>query len=221
MSENLSHSAQESRPPRADKKEELLVQIDRVVKTCHNCRLWRGATHAVPGEGNPNAAVMFVGEGPGYHEDKLGRPFVGRAGSLLDRLLSKNGIPRGEVFIANAVKHRPPDNRAPMKDEIRACLPYLMQQIKVINPKVIVPLGRSALEVFLKEKTISDVHGKGFKVGNRVVFPLYHPAAALRSTSVLQILERDFKDLLKILHGDIIPMEIEVKSRDKNQMKLI
>lgn len=205
----------------SNKKEEFLAQIERVVKTCQSCRLCRGATHAVPGEGNPSATIIFVGEGPGYHEDKLGRPFVGRAGSLLDRLLSKNGIPREEVFITNIVKHRPPDNRSPMKDETRACLPYLIQQIKVINPKVIVPLGRSALEVFLKEKMISDVHGRGFKVGNRIVFPLYHPAAALRSPSVLQILERDFRDLPKILRGELLPMEVEVKSRDKNQMKLV
>uniref|UniRef100_A0A831YT91 Type-4 uracil-DNA glycosylase n=1 Tax=candidate division WWE3 bacterium TaxID=2053526 RepID=A0A831YT91_UNCKA len=203
------------------KKEEFLAQIGRVVKTCHNCRLWRGATHAVPGAGNPNAAIMFVGEGPGYHEDKLGLPFVGRAGNLLDRLLARNGIKREEVFITNVVKHRPPDNRAPMKDETRACLPYLLQQIKVIGPKVIVPLGRSALEVFLKDKTISDMHGRGFKVGNRIIFPLYHPAAALRSPSVLQILERDFRSLMEIMRGKTLPEEIEIKSKDKNQMKLI
>jgi len=164
---------------------------------------------------------MFVGEGPGYHEDKLGRPFVGRAGSLLDRLLLQNKFRREDVFITNVVKHRPPDNRPPMKDEVRACLPYILQQIKVINPKILVPLGRSAMEIFVKDKLISDVHGKAFRVGNRIVFPLYHPAAALRSTSVLRILERDFRDLPKILRGDLLPAEIEIKVRDKNQMKLI
>ena len=164
---------------------------------------------------------MFVGEGPGYHEDKLGRPFVGRAGSLLDRLLLRNEISREEVFITNVVKHRPPDNRAPMKDEARACLPFLIQQIKVINPKIIVTLGRSALEVFLKDKPIGEMHGQGFKLGNRVIFPLYHPAAALRSPAVLQILERDFRNLPKIMRGEILPKEIEIKSKDINQMKLI
>ncbi len=203
------------------KKEELLAQIEHVVKTCHNCRLWRTATHAVPGEGSARAEVMFVGEGPGYHEDKLGRPFVGRAGSLLDRLLSRNGLDRTNVFITNVVKHRPPENRTPMKDEARACLPYLLQQIKVINPKIIVPLGRSALEVFLKDKTISDVHGQAFRVGNRVVFPLYHPAAALRSPSVARILEQEFRDLPKIIRGELVPVEFEIQSKDKNQMKLI
>jgi DNA polymerase len=205
----------------SSKKEELLAQIDRAVKTCHGCRLWRTATHAVPGEGSFKATIMFVGEGPGYHEDKLGRPFVGRAGSLLDRLLSRNEIRREEVFITNVVKHRPPDNRAPMKDEVRACLPFLIQQIKVINPKIIVPLGRSALEIFLKDKPIGEMHGQGFKLGNRVIFPLYHPAAALRSPAVLQILERDFRNLPKIMRGEILPKEIEIKSKDQNQMKLI
>jgi len=203
------------------KKEELLAQIEHVVQVCRNCRLWRAATHAVPGEGSPNATVMFIGEGPGYHEDKLGRPFVGRAGAFLDRLLSRNGIRRADVFITNVVKHRPPDNRAPMKDETRACLPFLMQQIKVINPKVIVPLGRSALEVFLKDKGISEVHGQAFRVGNRIIFPLYHPAAALRSPSVARILEQEFRDLPRIIRGELVPVEVEIQNKDKNQMKLI
>lgn len=203
------------------KKAELLAQIERAVQTCRGCRLWRTANHAVPGEGSPAAEIMFVGEGPGYHEDKLGRPFVGRAGSLLDRLLLRNGIRREAVFITNVVKHRPPENRAPMKDETRACLPFLMQQIKVINPKVLVPLGRSALEVFLKDKPISEVHGQAFKAGNRIIFPLYHPAAALRSTAVLRVMEHDFRGLPKILRGEITPREIEIANGDKNQMKLI
>jgi len=203
------------------KKSELLAQIERAVKTCHSCRLWRTATHAVPGEGSPNAQVMFVGEGPGYHEDKLGRPFVGRAGNLLDRLLLRNGIRREAVFITNVVKHRPPENRTPMKDEARACLPFLMEQIKVINPKVIVPLGRSALEVFLKDKSISEIHGQGFKVGNRIILPLYHPAAALRSPAVARVLEADFRNLPKILRGELVPTEVEITNGDKKQMKLI
>ena len=203
------------------KREELLSQIEKVVLTCHNCRLWRGTTHAVPGEGSATAKLMFVGEGPGYHEDKLGRPFVGRAGSLLDRLLEKNRLARRDVFITNVVKHRPPQNRAPMKDEVRSCLPYLLQQIKIINPQVIVPLGRSALEIFHKEKTISDFHGKPYKVGNRIILPLYHPAAALRSTSVMRILEADFLILPKILKGEIEVEEVEAKNGDENQLKLI
>lgn len=204
-----------------EKSAELLTQIERAVATCHNCRLWRTATNPVAGEGNPKAKVMFVGEAPGYNEDKLGRPFVGRAGELLDRILLRHGLQRKEVYITNVVKHRPPDNRTPMKDEIRACLPYLLQQIKAVNPKVIVPLGRYALEVFVKDKTISEIHGQPFKVGNRVIFPLYHPAAALRSSAVSKILEKDFRDLPKILRGELVVQELEVKNKDKNQLKLI
>lgn len=203
------------------KKEELLSQIDQVIKTCHGCRLWRTANHAVPGEGSADAKVMFIGEGPGYHEDKLGQPFVGRAGNLLNQLLAQNGLKRNDVFITNVVKHRPPGNRAPMKDEVRACIPYLQQQIKVIKPKVIVPLGRSAMEIFIKGKLISDAHGQAYKVGNMVVFPIYHPAAALRSKTVLEILEKDFRNLPKIISGELTPRELEVKSDNENQLKLV
>lgn len=203
------------------KKKELLAQLERVIVTCRNCRLWRTATHAVPGEGDLNALVMFVGEAPGANEDKLGRPFVGRAGELLDRLLLLNGLKRSEVFITNVVKHRPPENRGPMKDEVRACLPYLLQQIKIVNPKVIVPLGRYALEVFIKDKPVSEIHGQAFKIGSRVIFPLFHPAAALRSPAVMRTLEKDFRDLPKITHGELAVRELEVEAQDKNQLKLI
>jgi DNA polymerase len=164
---------------------------------------------------------MFVGEAPGFNEDKLGRPFVGRAGNLLDRLLLRNGLKREEVFITNVVKHRPPENRGPMKDEVRACLPYLLQQIKVVNPKVLVPLGRYALEVFIKDKPISEIHGQAYKRGSRIMFPLYHPAAALRSAAVARIFEKDFRDLPKVIRGELATRELEVASRDKNQLKLI
>jgi len=204
-----------------ERKKELLAQIDKVVRTCHKCRLWRTADHAVPGEGNANAQVMFIGEGPGYHEDKLGRPFVGRAGKLLDQLLLKNGLRRADVFITNVVKHRPPDNRAPMKDESRACMIYLLQQIKVINPRVIVPLGRSALEIFLKNTLISESHGIPYKNGSRVIFPLYHPAAGLRSTSIMETLTKDFSNLPKVIRGELELQEVEIENKDKNQLKLI
>ena len=168
-----------------------------------------------------NAKVVLIGEAPGYHEDRLGRPFVGRAGRLLDRLLARGGFTREEVFITNVIKHRPPDNRAPMKDEVRACLPYLLQQIKAINPRVIVPLGRFALEVFLQGKPISEIHGEPFKSGNRVIFPLYHPAAALRSKEVLRILEEDFRKLPKVIRGELPAQELEIENKDENQLKLI
>lgn len=130
------------------------------------------------------------------------------------------GLRREEVYITNVVKHRPPDNRGPNKDEIRACLPYLLRQIQIINPKIIVPLGRFALEVFIKDQPISKIHGQPFKVGERIVLPLYHPAAALRSSLVLQDLKQDFMRLPKALAGEIHPQVLEVKNKDENQLQL-
>ncbi len=201
-------------------KKTLLTQINKVVNGCQNCRLWRTATNAVPGEGDPGAQVIFIGEAPGYHEDQLARPFVGRAGQLLDNLLAKAGLSREDVYITNVVKHRPPNNRGPNKDETRACLPYLLRQIQIINPKVILPLGRYALEVFIKDKPISKIHGQAFKVGERVVFPLYHPAAALRSGAVLRDLEKDFAKLPRVLKGEIKPKLLEIENKDENQLPL-
>lgn len=201
-------------------KKLLLAQLDKVIRNCHNCRLWRTATNAVPGEGNTKAAAMFIGEAPGYHEDQLARPFVGRAGRLLEDLLARVELSRKDVYITNVVKHRPPNNRGPNKDETRVCLPYLLRQLQIINPRVIVPLGRYALEVFIKDRPISKIHGQPFLVGERVVFPLYHPAAALRSGAVLQDLEKDFAGLSKVLKGEIKPQVLEVKNKDENQLQL-
>jgi uracil-DNA glycosylase family 4 len=201
-------------------KKELLAQLNRVIKDCHNCRLWRTASNAVPGEGGFRAAVMFVGEAPGYNEDRLARPFVGRAGQLLDKLLAKVGLAREDVYITNVIKHRPPENRAPNKDEIRTCFPYLQRQIQIINPKMIVPLGRFALEAFVKDQQISKVHGQPFKAKERIIFPLYHPAAALRSEAVLRDLEKDFSKLPKVLKGEVEPQIIKAKNNDENQLEL-
>ena len=177
-------------------KEELLAQIEKAVKGCHKCRLYRTATKAVPGIGNPSSRIIFVGEAPGFNEDQQGLPFVGRAGRLLDDLLADIGLKRSNVWIGNVIKHRPPENRDPMVDEIRACKPYIVDQIKAINPKIIVTLGRFAMDIFLPDAKISEVHGKPFRVSRRLVFPLYHPAAALRSESVLRELKNDFRKLV-------------------------
>jgi len=201
-------------------RKELLVQLDRVVGKCRKCRLWRTATKPVPGEGNPEAAVMFIGEAPGFHEDQTGRPFVGRAGRLLDKLLARAGLDRKSVYIANVVKHRPPGNRAPNKDEIRACLPYLLRQVQIISPRVVVPLGRLAMEVFIKDRQISKVHGQLFEAGGRLVFPLYHPAAGLRSGAVLRDLERDFAKLPRVIAGELKPQPLGVANGDENQLQL-
>ena len=147
------------------------------------------------GEGAPNADVCFVGEAPGFYEDREGRPFVGRAGKLLDKLIEDVGWKREGVYITNIVKRRPPENRDPMPDEIAAFAPYLSQQLDAIDPKIIVPLGRFAMNYFLPTAKISKDQGKLFWWGQKLIIPMYHPAAALRSTNVLKDLETSFRKI--------------------------
>ena len=154
-----------------------------------------GQARLVFGEGDPAAEVMFIGEAPGFHEDRLGRPFVGRAGQLLDALLLEIHWLRQSVYITNIVKRRPPDNRDPLPEEITAYAPYLERQIEIMGPKLIVPLGRFAMNYFLPSSKISRDRGTPFSLGGRLVVPIYHPAAALRSTAVLGELKADFKKL--------------------------
>lgn len=158
-------------------------------------------SNLVFGEGNPDCAVMFIGEGPGFHEDRLKRPFVGRAGQLLDKLIQNIGWKREDVYITNVIKRRPPDNRDPLPEEIEAYAPYLAQQIDIINPKIIAPLGRFAMNYFLPDAKISRDQGKAFRVDGRLVVPIFHPAAALRSTGVMKQLEESFKKLPDIMAG--------------------
>jgi DNA polymerase len=167
-----------------------LDAIAAEVRACHRCRLHEARTQAVPGEGHSSTEVVFVGEGPGFNEDKLGRPFVGRAGDLLVRLLASIGWRRDEVFITNVVKCRPPENRDPEPDEIAACAPYLKRQLEVLDPALVVTLGRHSMARFMPGARISQSHGTvrpaDPETGARdaVVFAMYHPAAALRSTEV-------------------------------------
>ncbi len=162
---------------------------------------WKGieiAKHAnpVPGDGNPKAAVMFIGEAPGQREDEQQKPFVGPAGKLLSELLESIGLKREDVYITNIVKFRPPDNRDPTIEEKEACLPFLQMEIAIIKPKVLVPLGRHALTQFFTKMSITDAHGKPHKIGNDMtVFPIYHPAAALHNPGLRQALFDDFKAL--------------------------
>ncbi|MEK7508004.1 MAG: uracil-DNA glycosylase [Patescibacteria group bacterium] len=153
------------------------------------------------GEGNPNAAVMFIGEAPGFHEDQQGRPFVGRGGKLLDEVIASIGWKREKVYITNIVKRRPPENRDPLPDEIEAYKPYLTKQIEIIGPKIIVPLGRFATNYFLPLAKITRDQGIAFKVGGRVVVPMLHPAAALRGTGAMNQFRESFKKLPGILEG--------------------
>lgn len=192
-----------------DEKAKALQKIADAVEVCRLCPLYQTGTRGVPGEGNPDAEILFVGEGPGQKEDELGRPFVGPAGQLLEEMLRHIGLTRGDVYIANVIKHRPPGNRDPLPDEHEACWPYLKQQIEIIRPKIIVCLGRHALARFLPGKTISEVRGRAFRVGDAVYFAMYHPAAALYQGSLKQTLLRDIEklpSLLKQIHaGAAIP----------------
>ncbi len=173
-------------------KEEL-EQVAAEASVCTKCNLCKTRTKAVPGEGNPNAAILLIGEGPGYHEDKQGRPFVGAAGQFLDELLQHAGVKRSDVFITNVVKCRPPDNRDPLPEEIAACAPYLDRQIAAINPTVIVTLGRYSMQKFFPGAGISSIHGKARKVKDRVVIPMFHPAAGLHKKELRPTIVEDFK----------------------------
>jgi DNA polymerase len=169
------------------------------VRICPKCELARTRTHAVPGEGDPKARVMLIGEGPGWHEDQQGRPFVGNAGKFLNELLAKAGLKREDVFITNVVKCRPPGNRDPLPDEIAACAPYLDRQIATIDPEVIVTLGRFSMARWFPGERISKIHGQPKREGRRLIVPMYHPAAALHQAALRGAIEDDFAKLPKML----------------------
>jgi len=174
---------------------EILREIATQVATCQACTLHHSRKNAVPGEGSSASEIMFIGEGPGFHENEQGRPFVGQAGKFLDELLGEAGYTREQVFIANVVKCRPPGNRDPLPDELSACARYLDRQIETINPRVIVTLGRISMAKFLPNARISEVHARTFWVHERLIVPMYHPAAALHQPSLKPLLIEDFRTL--------------------------
>ena len=176
-----------------------LASLASVVRTCERCGLHEGRTNAVPGEGSPTARVVFIGEGPGFHEDRLGRPFVGQAGQMLDELIQGIGMRRADVFIANVLKCRPPNNRDPLPDEAEACRPYLDQQLDLIRPDLVVLLGRHALNAFFPDARISRARGVARRLHGRVYLPVYHPAAALRQLRLRDVLSQDFQMIPKLL----------------------
>ncbi len=180
-------------------KEDLLNEIEKNIRVCAKCRLCKTAKNPVPGEGNPTAEIVFIGEAPGETEDLTGRPFVGRAGKLLEAALAKIGYTRQQVWIGNIIKHRPPQNRDPLPDEILACQGYLAEQLKAISPKLVVTLGRFALCYFYNEGKISRDRGRLIKTQRFNVFPVYHPAAALRSTEMLEDFMSDFIKIPTVL----------------------
>lgn len=193
-------------------KQQFLDELNKKMSVCSLCALRPGCTQVVPGEGPASAEIMFIGEGPGKKEDKLGRPFVGAAGKFLDEMLSIINLKREDVYIANVVKCRPPGNRDPLPQEAAACWPWLLEQIKIIQPKLIVTLGRHSMERFLPGQRISQVHGKAMRreiddIGKQVFYTLYHPAAALYNGSMREILIKDFRRIPKIIE--------KIKSEEK------
>ena len=180
------------------------------VAGCVKCRLAQGRTQVVFGVGDSNADLMFVGEAPGFHEDQQGKPFVGQAGKLLDRLLAGIGLERGQVYICNVLKCRPPGNRDPQPDEIEACEGHLFRQIELIEPKVVATLGNFATKLLSGKPTgITRVHGteQPTTLGGRrvLLYPLYHPAAALYTPAMLKVLEADFARLRELLGQELDP----------------
>jgi DNA polymerase len=178
---------------------EALAAVADEVRACTACKLYKTATKGVPGEGPADARVMLIGEAPGFHEDRQGRPFVGAAGQFLDALLGLAGLRRSDVFITNVVKHRPPNNRDPEPDEIAACNLYLERQIAAINPRVIVTLGRFSMARWFPNEKISRIHGQPKRVGDRLIVPMLHPAAALHQPQYRAMIEADFRRLPEFL----------------------
>ena len=200
--------------------QETLTQIAKEVATCTNCALHHSRKKAVPGEGPAQAEIMFIGEGPGFHENEQGRPFVGAAGQFLDQLLQQAGVTRAEVWIGNVVKCRPPGNRDPLPEELAACDVYLERQIAAINPSIIVTLGRFSMGKFMPGAKISQVHGQMRKVGNRYVIAMFHPAAALHQASLKPAILADFAklpELLKQARAGLGREKVEVQKQDEDR----
>jgi uracil-DNA glycosylase len=198
--------------------EEILGQVAREVTNCTSCGLHHSRKHSVPGEGPADAEIMFIGEGPGFHENEQGRPFVGAAGKFLDELLVKNGLQRDQVFITNVVKCRPPGNRDPLPEEVDTCTRlYLERQIQTINPAMIVTLGRYSMGHYLPTAKISNVHGQSMLIKGKLIIPMYHPAAALHQQSLRPVIEQDFAELPKHLAKLSKRQELKVEESEEKE----
>lgn len=184
-------------------KQKKLEIIAQSVAKCKKCKLYKSAINSVPGSGNSEAQILLIGEAPGAKEDTLGLPFVGNSGKLLDKLLALISVNRSDVFICNILKHRPPNNRDPLSEEIKVCTPYLKNQLQVIEPKVIITLGRFAMNYFFPLEKISNIHGKINKIKwhglDLVIIPVYHPFAGLCNGQILANLQVDFKKIRRYL----------------------
>jgi uracil-DNA glycosylase len=181
-----------------------LLDLSASLRDCQKCRLSTGRTQVVFGVGNPHASIMFVGEAPGFYEDRQGEPFVGAAGKLLTELLQSVGLSRSDIYIANVIKCRPPNNRDPLPDEIDTCKPFLLEQISLIHPKLVCTLGNFATQTLLEKKVgITKVRGQVIQLAQFLVFPLLHPAAALHQGNLRGPLMEDFKKLKAVLDNMI------------------
>ncbi len=197
-----------------------LEELAGLIRACPDCGLCQTRTQAVPGEGPSNARVFLIGEGPGYYEDKSGRPFVGPAGKFLDELLGVAGLQRGDVFITNVVKCRPPNNRDPLGPEIDACQRWLDQQLAAIAPRLVVTLGRYSMNRYFPGESISRIHGQARKAHGLTVMPMFHPAAALHQQRYRSLIEDDFRKLPAVVEQverEAPPSEPEAKQ----QMRLL
>jgi len=176
-----------------------LTELYREIADCHDCDLAKSRSRVVPGDGAEDADLLFIGEAPGWYEDQQGLPFVGPAGAFLDELLASIGFSRGQVYIANVIKCRPPGNRDPLPGEIKACCKWLDRQLEIIKPKMVVTLGRHSLARYFPNESIGKVHGKARKIGGIIYYPMYHPAAALHQGSLRKTIEADMLRIPEIL----------------------
>jgi len=197
-----------------------LTELYQQIGQCFKCDIAKLRCHVVPGEGAENAEIMFIGEAPGWHEDQQGRPFVGQAGQYLDRLLASINLDRRQVYIANVIKCRPPDNRDPLPTEIQNCRPWLDAQIDVIKPKMIVTLGRYSMARYFPGKSISKIHGTAQKQEGIIYFAMYHPAAALHQQSLKMAIETDFQKIPKILMEAARVQEARPPAEDAHQLNM-
>ena len=182
-----------------DEQGVALGELAEQIAVCPKCDLAKTRIHAVPGEGNPNADIVFIGEGPGFYEDQQARPFVGPSGKFLDELLASIGLRREDVYICNVIKCRPPNNRDPQPGEISACNPWLDRQLEIIKPRVIVTLGRYSMNRYFPGQSIGRIHGQPRRLDEVTVVPMYHPAAALHQASLRHTIEQDFQKLPALL----------------------
>lgn len=201
--------------------ETILAHIANEVAVCKKCALYESRKKPVAGEGPADAEIMFIGEGPGFHENEQGRPFVGASGKFLDQLLAQAELTRADVFICNVVKCRPPENRDPHPDELSACDEYLEAQIQAINPSIIVTLGRISMGKFFGNVKISAVHGQMQKVGERFVIPMFHPAAALHQPPLKPSILADFAKLPNQLNEarEALGRKVVVRKKESNIQK--